>query len=149
MEASNQFRQIFKLMDANGDGKISSLELSEVLLCFGYDESKATEEAEGMLKQMDYNGDGFVDLDEFMDAVHGSDSKEEYLMDAFLIFDTDKNGLISATELSGVLVNLGCDKCSVEECRRMIKGVDKDGDGFVDFGEFRSMMIDNSTQLSK
>lgn len=47
---------------------------------------------EGMLKQMDYNGDGFIDVDEFMDAVHddsGGKPKEDYLMDAFLFFDID------------------------------------------------------------
>lgn len=143
MEVSSQFRQIFKVMDSNGDGKLSSSELGEVLICLGCDKSNATKEAEGMLKQMDYNGDGFIDVDEFMDAVHddsGGKPKEDYLMDAFLIFDINKNGLISAMELRRVLINLGCDKCTLEDCRRMIKGVDKDGDGFVDFEEFRSML---------
>lgn len=43
-------------------------------------------------------------------------------------------------ELRRVLINLGCDKCTLEDCRRVIKGVDKDGDGFVDLEEFRSML---------
>ncbi|KAL5863656.1 hypothetical protein ACOSQ3_001170 [Xanthoceras sorbifolium] len=145
MELSNQFRQVFKVIDSNGDGKISSLELSEVLLCLGYDKSKATKDAQGMVTQMDYNGDGFIDLDEFMDAVHVDNGQDDHhLMDAFLIFDSDKNGLISANELRRVLISLGCSKCSLRECKRMIKGVDKDGDGFVDFQEFRSMMTQNS-----
>ncbi|KAJ0111390.1 hypothetical protein Patl1_00283 [Pistacia atlantica] len=144
MEESNQYRQVFKVMDANGDGKLSALELSEVLVCLGYDKSKATKEAQVMVSQIDYNGDGFIDLDEFMDAVHSTDSKEDYLMDAFLIFDTDKNGLISARELRRVLNNLGSDNCSLQDCRRMIQGVDKDGDGFVNFEEFRSMMSHNN-----
>ncbi|CAK7347932.1 unnamed protein product [Dovyalis caffra] len=145
MEMSNQLKQVFKVIDANGDGKISCYELSEVLLCLGYQKSKAAREAERMVREMDCNGDGFIDLDEFIDAVNDdgnftSGNKEDYLMDAFLIFDTDKNGLISARELQTVLTSLGCKKCSLEDCRRMIKGVDKDGDGFVDFHEFRSMM---------
>lgn len=143
MEVSSQFRQIFEVVDSNGDGKLSSSELGEMLIRLGCDRSNAKKEAEGLLKQMDYNGDGFIDVDEFMDAVQDhSDGKpkEDYLMDAFLIFDADKNGLISAMELRRVLINLGCDKCTLEDCRRMIKGVDKDGDGFVDFEEFRSML---------
>lgn len=143
MEVSSQFRQIFKVVDSNGDGKLSSSELGEMLIRLGCDKSNATKEAEGLLKQMDYNGDGFIDVDEFMDAVHDDSDgkpKEDYLMDAFLIFDADKNGLISAMELRRVLINLGCDKCTLEDCRRMIKGVDRDGDGFVDFEEFRSML---------
>ncbi|EEF50402.1 calmodulin, putative [Ricinus communis] len=152
MEVHNQFKQVFKLIDANGDGKISSCELSELLLCLGFDKSKATSEAEGMVREMDCNGDGFVDMDEFIYTLNddgklrgvGGDNKKDYLMDAFLIFDADKNGLISAEELKKVLTNLGCDNCSLKKCRRMIKGVDKDGDGSVNFEEFRSMMTNTS-----
>ncbi|GMY09381.1 calcium-binding protein CML24-like [Fagus crenata] len=145
MEVSNQFKQVFKIIDTNGDGKISSFELSEVLLCLGYEKSTAYKEAEGMVRDMDCDGDGLIDLDEFMDVMDtnrklGVEEEEDYLMDAFLIFDIDKNGLISPKELQQVLVNLGYGKCSLEECRRMIKGVDKDGDGFVDFEDFQSMM---------
>ncbi|KAK6285526.1 PREDICTED: calmodulin [Theobroma cacao] len=150
MELSGQFRQVFKVIDANGDGKISSLELREVLLCLGHEKSTAFKAAEGMIREMDFNGDGFIDLDEFMHAVNTegaicSNSEEDYLMDAFHIFDTDKNGLISAKELSKVLISLGFRKCSLQECKRMIRGVDKDGDGFVDFKEFRSMMAAGTT----
>ncbi|KAJ6679507.1 CALCIUM BINDING PROTEIN [Salix purpurea] len=127
MEMSNQFKQVFNVIDANGDGKISCSELSEVLRCLGYEKSKAAWEA---LRECAVNDDGNF----------GSGNKEDYLMDVFLIFDTDKNGVISARELQTVLISLGCKKCSLEDCRRMIKGVDKDGDGFVDFHEFRSMM---------
>ncbi|KAK8483755.1 hypothetical protein V6N13_132070 [Hibiscus sabdariffa] len=147
MEISGQFKQVFKVMDANGDGKISPLELSQVLLCLGHEKSTASKAAEGIVREMDFDGDGYIDLDEFMHAVvvndagdEAIDGGEDYLMDAFLMFDRDKNGLISAKELRNVLNSLGFNKCSLQECKRMIRGVDKDGDGFVDFKEFRSMM---------
>lgn len=147
MEVSGQFKQVFEVIDENGDGRISPSELSEVLLRLGYEKSIATKEAEGMVREMDCDGDGFVDLDEFLDVVinntgstYAGKEDHDHLMDAFLVFDTDKNGKISAKELRRVLVKLGCDKCGLGECRRMIKGVDKDGDGFVDFEEFRLMM---------
>ncbi|PPD91846.1 hypothetical protein GOBAR_DD11205 [Gossypium barbadense] len=150
MELSNQFKQVFKVMDANGDGKISSLELRQVLLCLGHEKSTASKVAEGMIREMDFNGDGFIDSDEFMHAVVNTTSDgaisscssgdDDHLMDAFLIFDKDKNGFISAKELRNVLISLGFNKCSLKQCKRMIRGVDKDGDGFVDFKEFRLMM---------
>lgn len=160
MEVSNQFKQVFEVMDSNGDGKISPLELSEVLSCLGYKKSIATKEAEGIVREMDCNGDGFIDLEEFMNAVNidrsrknnknknkssgcGNEEEDSELMDAFLIFDTDKSGKISAKELQRVLVSLGCQRCSLRECRQMIKGVDKNGDGAVDFEEFRLMMTRN------
>ncbi|RYR72040.1 hypothetical protein Ahy_A02g006234 isoform A [Arachis hypogaea] len=148
MNLSRQFQQVFKLIDSNGDGKISTTELSETLLCLGYNKCMAKKEAERMVRALDFNGDGFVDFDEFMVVMREGiatteeeeEEEDEYLMDAFHVFDSDKNGLISAKELRRVLVNLGCDRCSIRECKRMIKSVDKNGDGFVDFDEFRSMM---------
>ncbi|KAI3982590.1 hypothetical protein MKX01_031329 [Papaver californicum] len=145
MEVPNQLKQVFKLIDTNGDGKISSLELGEVLLCLGHEKSTVTKEAEVMLKEVDCNGDGYIDLNEFMNVVTGNSSSEskgadEDLKDAFLVFDSDKNGFISPKELKQVLMSLGYYKCTISECSAMIKGVDKDGDGLVNFEEFRSMM---------
>ncbi|XP_015085728.1 probable calcium-binding protein CML10 [Solanum pennellii] len=146
MEISNQLKLVFKLIDTNGDGKISPLELTEILLSVGHDqELKAAEElAEVMVKEMDCDGDGFVDLDEFLNVmgVEKDEAKDidEIIRQVFLVFDADNNGLISAKELRRVLISLGCGNSSVKECTRMIKGVDKDGDGFVNFQEFKQMM---------
>ncbi|MED6125128.1 hypothetical protein PIB30_065729 [Stylosanthes scabra] len=147
MGISNQFKHVFNLIDTNGDGKISTNELSEFLSsCIGYKKSIAAKEAESMFSVLDSNGDGYVDLDEFMVVMNENEEKDnneeenESLMDAFLVFDTDKNGLISAKDLNRVLMSLGFNQCSEIECKKMIKGVDKNGDGFVDFEEFKSMM---------
>nr|CAD1829604.1 unnamed protein product [Ananas comosus var. bracteatus] len=42
--------------------------------------------------------------------------------------------------LREMLVGLGDDRCSLDDCRRMIGGVDTDGDGFVCFDDFVRMM---------
>ncbi|XP_039139041.1 probable calcium-binding protein CML23 [Dioscorea cayenensis subsp. rotundata] len=147
MELPNQLKQVFNLIDSNGDGKISPLELKQVLQSLGYDKSIAAREAEGMVKEMDSDGDGFIDLEEFMKVVaKDGDYKKlnEELMQAFLVFDIDKNGFISAKELRRVLVGLGHGSCSVEDCRAMIKAFDKNGDGLVDFNEFQDMMTINT-----
>nr|GEW39324.1 probable calcium-binding protein CML23 [Tanacetum cinerariifolium] len=149
MDVSNQLKQVFKFFDIDGDGKISQPELTNVLLTFGQEKSMATIEAQGILKEVDFNGDGFIDLDEFMTIMDGSkpifasskeDNGDDELRNAFMVFDSDKNGLISAKELQSVLTSLGCSNSKLGQCRKMIKGVDKDGDGFVDFDEFKSMM---------
>ncbi|KAL2511419.1 putative calcium-binding protein CML25 [Abeliophyllum distichum] len=141
MELSNQLKQVFKFIDTNGDGKISSFELEDVLLNLGHDEKLANKEAEGMVREMDSNGDGFVDLQEFLNAMElDNDAIGNDIMGAFSVFDADKKGLISAKDLQRVLKYLGCGKCSLRECHLMIKGVDKDGDGFVNFEEFKLMM---------
>ncbi|CAN4111743.1 unnamed protein product [Withania somnifera] len=139
MGLSSQLKLVFKFIDANGDGKISPLELAEILSSLGHhQELKAAEElAQVMVKEMDCDGDGFVDLNEFLSVMGDID---ELIREVFLVFDADKDGLISAKELRRVLISLGSVNCSVKECQKMIKGVDKDGDGFVNFEEFKEMM---------
>ncbi|KAF0897193.1 hypothetical protein E2562_034238 [Oryza meyeriana var. granulata] len=66
---------------------------------------------------------------------------EGELKETFAVFDADGDGRISAEELRAVLASLGDELCSVDDCRRMIGGVDTDGDGFVCFDEFARMMM--------
>jgi len=117
--------------------KISPPELGEALIRLGHEKSTAITDAEKMVRELDCDGDGLIDLDEFINVV---DVVNDDLVNAFCVFDYDKNGFISSEELHKVLVSLGFSKCSLGDCHRMIKGVDKDGDGFVSFEEFKLMM---------
>ena len=49
--------------------------------------------------------------------------------------DANKDGKITAKELRRILRELG-DDFSNKQCNRMIKSVDKDGDGMISFDEF-------------
>lgn len=96
-----------------------------------------------MVKEIDSDGDGFIDFKEFVELnTLGVDSKEvmENLKDAFSVYDIDGNGSITADELFKVLKSLG-DECTLAECKKMISGVDSDGDGMIDFEEFKVMML--------
>ena len=79
-------------------------------------------------------------LEEIAAEAQAAAADEGELRDTFAVFDADGDGRISAEELLAVLASLGNDRCSVEDCRRMIGGVDVDGDGFVCFNEFARMM---------
>ncbi|KAL6864865.1 hypothetical protein ACP4OV_016016 [Aristida adscensionis] len=141
-----EVEQVFRRYDANGDGKISAEELASVLRALGAPPGPG--EVRRMMDEMDADRDGFVDLAEFV-AFHcggagGGGEGEEgateaELREAFRMYDADRNGLISARELHRVLRQLG-DKCSVADCSRMIRSVDADGDGSVNFDEFKKMM---------
>ncbi|XP_021296616.1 probable calcium-binding protein CML23 [Herrania umbratica] len=140
-----EMKEVFKKFDKNGDGKISRDELKTILSALGSPPS--SDEVDRIMSMMDKDGNGYVDLDEFI-AFHGTninsngdDSQcgNKELKDAFDMYDLDKNGLISANELHAVLKRLG-EKCSLSDCRRMISQVDKDGDGNVNFEEFKKMM---------
>lgn len=68
-----------------------------------------------------------------------SDYGEEDFMDAFRIFDTDGDGRITAKELTSVLSELGL-KTSKSDIKKMIKELDKDNNGTIEYSEFVQMM---------
>ncbi|TVU00982.1 hypothetical protein EJB05_53579, partial [Eragrostis curvula] len=72
---------------------------------------------------------------------------EDDLMEAFRVFDADGDGRITAEELRAVMEAILGDGegCSLDDCRRMIGGVDADGDGFVGFKDFARMMMNAAT----
>ncbi|KAH0764177.1 hypothetical protein KY285_000048 [Solanum tuberosum] len=126
-----ELQQVF---DINGDGKISFSELGFIMASLGT--AITEEESIEMINEVDGDGDGFIDLREVM----------ENLKDAFSVFDVDKNGSISAEELQKVMKSIG-EECSLDKCRKMIGGVDCDGDGMIDFEEFKVMMIGKRKKL--
>ncbi|RMX40563.1 hypothetical protein pdam_00016573 [Pocillopora damicornis] len=58
---------------------------------------------------------------------------------AFLLFDKDGNGRITADELSEVMSSLG-QSPTKKEVEAMIQKADQDGDGSIDFLEFLEVM---------
>ncbi|XP_022775692.1 probable calcium-binding protein CML25 [Durio zibethinus] len=136
-----ELEEVFKKFDVNGDGKISSSELASIMGSLG--QRPSDEELQNMIKEFDADGDGFINFKEFVELnTKGVDSDEvlENLKDAFSVYDIDGNGSISPEELHEVLKSLG-DECSIAECREMISGVDNDGNGMIDFEEFKVMMM--------
>jgi len=140
-----ELEDVFKKFDANGDGKISRSELSELMKSLG---GNATEEEVGaMVSEADLDGDGYIDLSEFValntDQTVSSSRRLQDLKDAFNVFDRDGNGSISPSELHHVLTSLQ-EHCTIGDCHNMIKGVDSNGDGQVSFDEFMAMMTNTS-----
>ncbi|KAL3621892.1 Calmodulin-like protein 3 [Castilleja foliolosa] len=140
-----ELRRVFSMFDRNGDGKISRSELSESLEKLGIHIPE--KELKQMIEKIDVNGDGDVDMDEFGElylaimADEGRGDEDEDMREAFNVFDQNGDGFITVDELRAVLSSLGLKQGrTIEECKRMIKKVDVDGDGRVNFTEFRQMM---------
>ncbi|CAN0891461.1 Probable calcium-binding protein CML26 [Linum grandiflorum] len=119
--SADELQKVFDKFDTNGDGKISASELAGVLRSMGTEYSAP--DLQRAMEEIDSDKDGFINLEEF----------------AQLCRDENKDGLVSEAELHHVLNRIGM-RCSVEECARMIKGVDSDGDGRVNYKEFEKMM---------
>ncbi|CAI0451516.1 unnamed protein product [Linum tenue] len=102
----------------------------------------STDEIRQIFDKFDKNGDGKISCSEVVDSLKElgtAVTAAEELKDAFDLYDMDKNGLISAGELHAVMKMLGL-KSSLGDCKKMIRQVDQDGDGSVNFEEFKKMM---------
>jgi len=101
------------------------------------------EQLKKIMKQIDEDGDGNLSLDEFVKMMQSWNTNnsdyETQLKEAFDVFDKDGDGTITAKELNTVLQGLGMpvDKGVID---LMIEDVDQDGNGEIDFAEFKKMM---------
>jgi len=146
-----ELRRVFSIFDKNGDGLISQQEMKEsfdkLRLCIGEEELLDT------IRTVDVNGDGYVDFEEFVtlyesmsrkrgeDEEAKADHEDADLAEAFGVFDENGDGLITVEELQSVLKSLGLKEGrTIGDCKRMIQKVDKNGDGMVNYMEFKEMM---------
>ncbi|XP_047311751.1 calmodulin-like protein 3 [Impatiens glandulifera] len=139
---------VFATFDRNKDGLITKQELAESLRGSGMEMSD--EDISDEFKKVDSNGDGLIDLEEFCGIFESKEINkgegekgDEELRGAFDVFDGNGDGLITVEELGLMMSSLGFIKegNSLNKCREMIKSVDKDGDGMVNFEEFKKMMM--------
>ncbi|XP_051149674.1 probable calcium-binding protein CML36 [Andrographis paniculata] len=140
-DAYFELKQAFEMIDGDGDGKIRKEEM-EALLCRLGAEPPSQEEMQLMLSEVDRDGDGCITLEEFysIGSAFAPPTCDTELRDTFDFFDSDRDGRITAEELFNVFRTIGDARCTLEDCRRMIKGVDSNGDGFVCFDDFSRMM---------
>ncbi|KAB2075302.1 hypothetical protein ERO13_A07G196100v2 [Gossypium hirsutum] len=137
-----ELRKVFQMFDKNGDGKITKKELSDSLEEFSI--FLSDKEINQIIDNIDVNGDGSVDIDEFGELYQmmvNERNEEEEMMEAFNVFDQNGDGFITFEELRSVLSSLGLKQGrTIEDCKNMITKVDADGDGRVNFEEFQQMM---------
>ncbi|KAH6824267.1 Calcium-binding EF-hand family protein [Perilla frutescens var. hirtella] len=147
LEDINEVRKVFERFDTNSDGKISADELAGVLKALG--STTSDDDVSRMMQEIDTDHDGHINLEEFAAFCNGNAdpyrSAEKELHEAFELYDKDNDGKISAAELHQILTRLG-ERCSEHDCAGMIKSVDSDGDGFVNFQEFTKMMTSSNSK---
>ncbi|XP_063729557.1 uncharacterized protein LOC134857118 isoform X2 [Symsagittifera roscoffensis] len=124
-----EWQEAFWLFDRDGDGSITAKEIGAVMRNLG--QNPTDEEVRDLMHEVDIDGSGTIDFDEFLymmaKKMRDTDSEEE-LRSAFRVFDRDKDGCISVTELRNIMGPL-----SEEEIQEMIGEVDKNEDGLISY----------------
>ncbi|MBA0777052.1 hypothetical protein Gotri_005119 [Gossypium trilobum] len=132
-----ELRQVFHRFDHDGDGKISSEELSAYFASIG--DNVSSNVVRRVIKDFDNDGDELLGFEDFVELMEGGDDGDD-IKRAFEMYEGDKGcGCITPVGLQQMLGRLG-DVRSYEECKAMIGVFDLDGNGVLDFNEFQHMM---------
>jgi len=129
----------FTRLDKNGDGVLTFEEmqagLHEIKDKFGGEILK-------IFDSIDTDRNGTINYTEFVAAAMEKSMylKEDKLLDAFKVFDKDRNGKITANELKEILGSDPAFHQNSELFENMIKEADMNGDGEIDYEEFVNLM---------
>mmetsp|Transcript_52625 Transcript_52625/g.118517 ORF Transcript_52625/g.118517 Transcript_52625/m.118517 type:complete len:700 (-) Transcript_52625:225-2324(-) len=139
--------QIFREIDANGDGVLSFEEVSEGFRKIFGEDSREYMEVGETFAQLDLDGSGTVDYTEFCAAGLGkyAGEQEEAIWAAFKAFDIHDTGSITKSDLEKVLATASVrNKWSEEVCTEVVEGVmerfDCDGNGTIEYEEWMQFM---------
>jgi len=135
----------FKKLDKDNDGMISKKEMASAGL--------SGQEVDAIFKLGDTNGDGEIDIDEFIGVMCPSATAvvfkisqvfkgKEGAAAAFKKIDIDGDGLISKKEMSSAVI--GGSKLSKTEIDAIFKLGDTNNDGEIDIEEFLAVMVPSS-----
>ena len=142
-------QETFEMFDDDNSGAIDASEMRAAMKALGQDYTK--KECKAMISELDEDGDGDLDIDEFLvlmapmllkmedeGTVMTKDDLDK-VKAAFQKFDTDGSGEIDAVELCAAMRKLG-HKMNIEQCEQAIASVDEDESGEIDLNEFIVLM---------
>jgi Ca2+-binding EF-hand superfamily protein len=150
------FQRLIKIMDNNGDKRLSKDELFYGLRDYGI--SLTPTEIEQVFLYFDRDKNGFIDVTEFLVAIRGelSERRKKLIKMAFDILDADKSGVITVEEIANVYdVSWNPDvrsgkKTTQEALREFLSHWDRgDMDGSVTLDEFIDYYRDISASIDE
>ncbi|XP_076456692.1 calmodulin-like [Babylonia areolata] len=141
-EQMTHVRRAFRMIDSNGNGRISSSELARAARVLGYNPS--LREVQQMIASVDHDCNGQIDFSEFAQLMRDRFGALEYqaiaVKDAFKTLDKDGNGFIDYHELWAFLKGTGEDPLTEAEFQSVIQDLDVNKDGKIDYNELAKKM---------
>ena len=124
--------------DKDGSGTISVTEIVKIMKNFGYPIKKS--EAQQMIADIDDNGDGELDFEEFVTLMekqtnYVEETDEELVLRAFKSFDNDHDGKITNYEFKYILTQMG-NKFSEDELNQLFDICKLDLNGTLTYQDF-------------
>ena len=137
-----ELHEAFNLFDINSEGVIPVNKLSSLL--FSLKQYPTKEELEDILKSEGLDNSENLNFNQFLKILGKSvDNKsideDGYLKSLFDSLDSNNNGMISIHELRYIVLHSN-EKITENEIELIMKNVDHDKDGLINFEEFLSIM---------
>ncbi|XP_034480379.1 calcium-binding mitochondrial carrier protein SCaMC-3 isoform X2 [Drosophila innubila] len=132
-EDEERLEKIFNQLDRDGDGKIDIHDLSAALHDFGLSSVYAVK----FMQQSDKDQSGNVGFAEFLHYVR---EHEKNLCLQFSHLDKNRDGKVDLEELISAFKDLGLD-VDLDEARKLLSRMDKDGSLNISFNEWRDFML--------
>ncbi|KAF8714135.1 hypothetical protein HU200_028144 [Digitaria exilis] len=139
-------REMFKMLDTDNSGQITLEELKSGLKRVGANLKDS--EIARLMEAADIDNSGSIDYGEFLAAtLHlNKVEREDNLFAAFSYFDKDGSGYITHDELQTACEEFGIADAHLED---IIRDIDQDNDGRIDYNEFVTMMQKGNNPLGK
>jgi calcium-dependent protein kinase len=136
---TKELTEVFKTIDANGDGKLSKEELLEHYIKF-MGQGDAEQQVDRIMQELDSDKTGFINYTEFLKASLSEKTimSSQNLRKAFDLFDRDRSGSISAMEIKKILEG-GCISDN-KVWTEIVRSFDQNSDGEIDLMEFADII---------
>ena len=138
-------RKEFQSLDVNQDGSISKEEVEALLKSIKSKLKMTNQEIKQLVEKIDKDNDGNISIEEFLslitsgdkgDAIYKSLLQRAGVRKLFEKYDRDKNGVITRNEFKKVVEDKYQASIRPEKIDQMMKNVDRNGDGEIDYDEF-------------
>ena len=138
-------KQEFLALDLDGNGDISVKELECLLRSIKRKLRMTENEIMKMVEKTDRNGDGCVDVEEFLNLVETSEQKKVLhkeliqrsgIRKAFEKYDKDGSGTITRDEFRKVVEDKYQSTLRANQIEKLMEQADKDNNGNISYDEF-------------
>jgi len=133
-------KEAFRLFDRDNDGKIESTVLAQTIRSLGLSPTNAA--VEEIIAELNLE-DGLIDFATFLvilaKRMEVQDTQEDIIR-AFAVFDKEKSGFVSTSDLRHFLVSIG-ETLTDAEADEMMRAADPQSSGQIDYQRFVQTML--------
>ena len=140
-ESSHNILELYRYCNKAGDCRLTKEELIDGL-CKYRDKEEVNEKVDNLIYLLDNDNNGYIEYEEFLRACINKKEilNDEYLKYAFKFLDKENKNLLSAEEINSAFL-IGKNKLFEVATNKVMNDLDTDGDGMINFDEFKQLML--------